>query len=222
MNLFNVRKGQFVYYKNELFKVYSVKPFFKKSVHLIRLRDYQQEITRAKDIDLHKPQHLDSFICNHKRYTLHKDKKAEIGDFILVINPSPDYLDNHFLNAIEMVASIETNGVISDRMNGIKHNEYWVMVPGLLDGANVIDFQKQDLAQVMELESDDFEDAFAEVVEAPNIGDVFQKSNSDPLLESMVIAIKGETVYLGGGHQVTIDELANPEKWRFKYHLFEQ
>src|SRR5699024_3004438 len=117
MNLLNVRRGQFVYYENVLHKVYSVKPFFRKSVHLIRLRDYQQVIVRARDIDLHRPQHLDSFVCNYKRYTLHKKQQAEIGDFILVTNPSPDYLDNHYLNAIEMVASIEKNGIISNRMN---------------------------------------------------------------------------------------------------------
>src|SRR5690625_5015302 len=150
--LLNVRKGQFVYYKNELHKVYSVKPFFRKSVHLIRLRDYQQELAQAKEIELYKPQHLDSFLCHYKRYTLHKDRKANIGDFILVINPSPDYLDSHYLNAIEMVASIESNGVITNKSNGIKHSEYWVMVPELLEGAKIIDFQRQDLAQVAELE----------------------------------------------------------------------
>src|SRR5690625_1747230 len=183
--LLNVRKGQFVYYKNELHKVYSVKPFFRKSVHLIRLRDYKQELAQAKDIDLHKPQHLDSFVCNHKRYTLHKDKNAEIGDFILVINPSPDYLDNHYLNAIEMVAAIESNGVISNRMNGIKHNEYWVMVPELLEGATIIDFQRQDLEKPTEQEVYELDDISLET-ETVKIGDIYQKNNSDPTVQAMV------------------------------------
>src|SRR5690625_1356527 len=90
MKLYNVRKGQFVYYNNELHKVYSVKPFFKQSVHLIRLKDFEQILTTAKEINYYKPKHLDSFICNHERYTLHKDVKAKVGDYILVINPRPD------------------------------------------------------------------------------------------------------------------------------------
>src|SRR5690625_6898007 len=82
MKLYNVRKGQFVYYNNELHKVYSVKPFFKQSVHLIRLKDFEQILTTAKEINYYKPKHLDSFICNHERYTLHKDVKAKVGDYI--------------------------------------------------------------------------------------------------------------------------------------------
>src|SRR5699024_3253675 len=118
----NVRKGQFVYYKNKLHKVYSVKAFFKQSIHLIRLEDFEQELATAKEIDLYKPKHLDSFVCNYKRYTLNKNVKAKIGDYILVINPRPDSLDHHHLHAIEMVSKIEENGVISNKQNGIKHN----------------------------------------------------------------------------------------------------
>lgn len=221
MNLLNVRKGQFVYYENKLHQVYSVKPLFKKSVHLIRLRDYQQEIVQAREIDLHRPQHLDSFICNFKRYTLHKDRKAQIGDFILVINPSPDYLDNHYLNAIEMVASIETNGVISNRMNGIKHNEYWVMVPELLEGANIIDFQRQDLVQSSEIDSYDL-NGIIEETNKPKIGDVFKKNNDHEAIQAMVIGLKDKKVYLGGNIEVTTDELLNSGKWNFIYNVLEQ
>lgn len=48
MKLFQVRKGQFVFYENELHKVYSVKPMFKKSVHMYRLKDMKQVLTTAK------------------------------------------------------------------------------------------------------------------------------------------------------------------------------
>src|SRR5690625_2304256 len=109
MRLINVRKGQFVYFENKLHKVYSVKPFFKQSVHLIRLSDFEQVLATAKEIDYYKPQHLDSFICNNQRYTLHKDTHAKVGDYILVINPRPDSLDRHYLHAIEMVSAIEAN-----------------------------------------------------------------------------------------------------------------
>src|SRR5699024_1581060 len=137
---------------NKLHKVYSVKPFFKQSVHLIRLEDYEQQLATAAEIDLCRPEHLDSFICNHRRYTLNKHTKAKVGDYILVINPRPDSMDDHHLNAIEMVSSIESNGVISNKSNGIKHNEYWVMVPGIEDGANFIDLQTPNEQTFRELD----------------------------------------------------------------------
>src|SRR5690625_6126058 len=132
MKLINVRKGQFVYYKNKLHKVYSVNPFLKQSVHIARLEDFEQELVKAKEINYYRPKHLDSFICNSIRFTLDKNVRAKVGDYILVINPRPDSLDRHHLHAIELVSSIEEHGVISNKSNGIRHDEYWVMVPGIL------------------------------------------------------------------------------------------
>ena len=77
MKLINVRKGQFVYYNNQLHKVYSIKPFFKQSVHLVRLTDFEQEIVTAKEITYYRPKHLDSFVCNHNRYTLDRKCKSQ-------------------------------------------------------------------------------------------------------------------------------------------------
>lgn len=219
MKLMNVRKGQFVYYKNKLHKVYSVKAFFKQSIHLIRLEDFEQELATAKEIDLYKPKHLDSFVCNYKRYTLNKNVKAKIGDYILVINPRPDSLDHHHLHAIEMVSKIEENGVISNKQNGIKHNEYWVMVPGLEEGATIIDLQDGNPSA---LETKEMEETLPPEVELPRMGDVFQKNDSDPLLQAMVIAIEGETIFLGGNLKVSSEELANPEKWSFVHNIFDQ
>src|SRR5699024_12072873 len=83
-----------------------------------------------------------------------KTARAKVGDYILVINPKPDSLDHHHLHAIELVSSMEENGVISNKSNGIKHTEYWVMTPGLLDGANVIDqLEKNEYADTIERES---------------------------------------------------------------------
>src|SRR5699024_6230226 len=137
MKLINVRKGQFVYYENDMHKVYSNKPFFKQPVHVMRIRDHEQTILTAKEITYYRPKHLDSVNCNGQRYTLDKTARAKVGDYILVINPKPYSLDHHHLHAIELVSSMEENGVISNKSNGIKHTEYWVMTPGLLDGANV-------------------------------------------------------------------------------------
>lgn len=219
MRLINVRRGQFVYYENKLHKVYTVKPFFKQSVHLIRLSDMEQVIVTAKEIDLYQPQHLDSFICNRQRFTLDKHAQASIGDYILVINPRPDSLDHHHLHAIEMVSKIEDAGVISNKMNGIKHNEYWVMVKGVSEGAREIDWQNPELKNADEDEgSSKLETDFY----LPKIGDVYQKNDSDPLLQAMVIAIQGRTIFLGNGTEVSTSELANSEKWSLVINVLEQ
>jgi len=209
LRLINVRKGQFVYYKNRLHKVYSVKPFFKLSVHLVRLADFHQEIVTAREIDLYRPQHLDSFLYNGKRFTLDKNERAAVGDYILVIAPNPDSLDRHHLHAIEMVTAVEDSGVISNKMNGIKHEEYWVMKEGSLDGANEID--RQDRAK-------NGDDSIQTVVlpeshTFPHVGDVYQKNDSDPLLQAMVVAIDGSDVYLGNGMKVSISELTSSDRW---------
>src|SRR5699024_4048221 len=152
--LINVRKGQFVYYENELHKAYSIKPFFKQSVHLVRIRDFEQAIVTAKEITYYRPKHLDSIICIGQRYTLPKTARTKVAESLLVIKHDPDSLDHHHLHAIELVSSMEENGVISNKSNGIKHTEYWVMTPGLLDGANVIDqLEKNEYADTIENES---------------------------------------------------------------------
>ncbi|MEI3605668.1 hypothetical protein SPD48_08180 [Pseudogracilibacillus sp. SE30717A] len=217
MKLINVRKGQFVYYNNKLHKVYSVKPFFKQSVHLVRLADLEQILTTAKEIELYKPKHLDSFIYNHKRYTLDKNMKAQVGDYILVINPLPDSLDHHHLHAIEMVSSIEENGVISNKQNGIKHNEYWVMTPGLEEGAAII-----DMPDGTESDEESLEEVISPGYDLPKVGDVYQKNDIDPILQAMVIAVKGRNVFLGGDLKVSIDELTDHKKWSIIHNIYDQ
>lgn len=218
MRLINVRKGQFVYYENRLHKVYSVKPFFRQSVHLIRLSDLEQVIVTAREIDLYRPQHLDSFVYNKQRFTLDKRAQANIGDYILVINPRPDSLDRHHLHAIEIVSAIEEKGVISNKMNGIKHTEYWVMTEGLLEGAQKIDWQNPDL----KVAEDELIDQFLEEPYYPKVGNVYQKNDSDPLLHVMVTAIEGQTVYLGDGTTVTVSELGDSDQWSLIVNPLEQ
>src|SRR5699024_4772498 len=124
------RKGQFVFYQNELHKVYSVKPMFKQSVHMYRLKDMQQILTRASEIELYRPQHNDTFIFYGKRYTIDQDKRPTAGDYILITKPAPDLLDHYSLNEIEKVASIDNGNVTTTRDNGVKHHEYVMLVPG--------------------------------------------------------------------------------------------
>lgn len=219
MLLINVRKGQFVYYNNELHKVYSVNPFVKQSVHLIRLHDLEQVLATAKEITYYRPKNLDSFIVNGKRYTLNKETKAEVGDYILVINPKPDSLDHHHLHAIEMVSSIEDRGVISNKSNGIKHDEYWVMEPGLLDNATRID--KEDPGDQTLEEELDIVNTVHPNFTTPKIGDVYQKNDEAELMQVMVVAIRGRTIYLGNGEQVQAEEIMNTNKWSYVINPFE-
>lgn len=217
MNLFQVRKGQFVYYNNELHKVYAVKTMYKQSVHLYRLRDMSQHLCIAKEIEKYQPKEFDSFIFNHKRYTLSKEKNAQVGDYILITNPDPDYLDHYTLNEIEVVASIESKGVVTKSSNGIKHSEYMLMVPGRFEFSNPIDYKDKpdsiddDLDNNTLSTNNDF---------SPSIGDIFKKIDNE--LEAMVIAIQGQTVFLGGGFQLPQEELMDQEKWEYLFNISDQ
>ena len=222
MKLINVRRGQFVYYQNKLHKVYSVKPFFKQSVHIARLEDFEQELVTAREINYYRPKHLDSFICNGKRFTLHKDIRAKVGDYILVINPKPDSLDHHHLHAIELVSSVEENGVISNKSNGIKHTEYWVMTPGLLEGATIIDHQFPEEDSGLKVEEHEWTEQVQEESPLPKIGDIYQKNDTTPFFQAMVIAIDGQTIYLGGNIQISAEELTNSDHWTYLLNVYEQ
>jgi len=221
VKLYQVRKGQFVYYNNELHRVYSVKPLYKQSVHLIRLRDLTQHLTKAARVERYKPQNLDSFVFNRQAFTLCNDRKAEEGDYILITNPHPDSLDYYSLNEIEIVSTVEKNGVITTKSNGIRHSEYLLMVPGRKEDSRPIDYQ--DGGNMADEDLNTFESHQLETnnldLEMPNIGDVYKKNNSDILIKTMVVSIYGETIFLGGDLQLSKEELADTTKWQFLYNL---
>lgn len=217
MKLFQVRKGQFVYYQNELHRVYSVKPMVKQSVHLMKLRDLSQHLSSAAEVDRYQPKELDSFIFNKNIYTLSKNRKAEVGDFILITNPNPDYLDHYSLNEIEVVATVENKGVITNKSNGIRHNEYLLMVPGRDDNSNPIEYR--DIENIDESNLNDQSDINNDLL--PVIGDVYRKNENDEVIEAMVIAIQGNTIFLGGGLELSNDELIDHVKWEFLYNILD-
>lgn len=217
MKLFQVRKGQFVYYQNELHRVYSVKPMVKQSVHLMKLRDLSQHLSSAAEVDRYQPKELDSFIFNKNIYTLSKNRKAEVGDFILITNPNPDYLDHYSLNEIEVVATVENKGVITNKSNGIRHNEYLLMVPGRDDNSNPIEYR--DIENIDESNLNDQLDINNDLL--PVIGDVYRKNDNDEVIEAMVIAIQGNTIFLGGGLELSNDELIDHVKWEFLYNILD-
>lgn len=216
MKLFQVRKGQFVYYQNELHRVYAVKPMYKQSVHLIRLRDLKQILCSAKDVERYQPKEMDSFIFNKNYYTLSKDRKADVGDYILITNPSPDYLDHYSLNEIEVVASVENKGVITTNSNGIRHHEYLLMVPGRDENSHPIELKDFGQSQ----ETDDSNSSFIEDL-YPEIGDVYKKIDGSSSIEAMVVAIMDDIAYLGGDLKVPMIELLELEKWEFLYNVMD-
>jgi hypothetical protein len=218
LKLFQVRKGQIVYYQNELHRVYSVKPVYRKSVHLMRLRDLTQHLSSAAEIDKYQPKELDSFIFNKNIYTLSKDRKAEEGDYILITHPNPDYLDHYSLNEIEVVASVESKGVVTSKSNGVRHNEYLLMVPGRHEHSNPIEYR--DIQNIDDSSLNDLSNFNADML--PSIGDVYRSNNKDASIEAMVVAIQGNTIFLGGNLELALEELINTEKWEFLYNLLDQ
>jgi hypothetical protein len=223
VKLYQVRKGQFVYYNNELHKVYAVKPMYKKSVHLIRLRDLTQDLTNAASVERYKPKELDSFIFNQKVYTLKSKPKAEEGDYILIHNPMPDSLDTYSLNEIEIVETVDNKGVVTSNSHGIKHNEYLLMVPGRANDSHPIDYQNMVGVEAENLQDNgpaDINNLTSELL--PTLGDVYKRKSDDEILEAMVVAIKGRTVYLGSGLELPQEELMNTDKWAFLYNLLDK
>lgn len=219
MKLYQVRKGQFVYYNNELHKVYGVKPIYKLSIHLIKLRDLTQHITNAASVERYIPRENDSFIYNHKVYTLRNNQKPVAGDLILINNPDPDTLDHYSLNEIEVVETVDNKGVVTSDLNGIKHTEYLLMLPGRAPDSHPIDYK--DMVNFEE----NFDVAVPQIAHpygelSAQLGDIYKKRDSDMLIEAMVVGIKGQTIYLGGGLEVPLEELMDTDKWEFQYNPF--
>jgi hypothetical protein len=220
VKLYQVRKGQFVYYNNELHKVYGIKPMNKLSVHLIKLRDMTKHITNAASVERYKPKEHDSFIYNHKAYTLNKHRQAEEGDYILIHNPLPDSLDTYSLNEIDVVETVDKQGVVTSNSHGIKHNEYLLMLPGRAHDSHPIDYQNSESGNMENVE--DMPPSNPDNEPLPSIGDIYKKKNSNEVFEALVVAVKGHTVYLGGGFEVPQEEMMNTNEWEFLYNLLDK
>lgn len=218
MKLFQVRKGQFVFFNNELHKVYSVKPVFRKSVHLFRLKDMQQTLTSASEIQYYKPKHADTFIFYGKRYTLDQDMKPNPGDYILITKPTPDLLDHYSLNEIEKVETVENNNVMTTRDNGVKHHEYVVMVPGRLEDTQEIAYYDKTLVpEAQQIEDESVHYLADQFYEHPIVGDVYLDVKENA--KAMVIAIKDNEITLGHGVKLNLSDLMNEDNYVFVNRL---
>ena len=145
MNLLQVRKGQFVYYKNELHKVYSVRPLSRLSILLYRIKDMEQVACKAEEIKLHKPKDLDSFMLMGTRYTLRKDEPAVEDGYILITHPDPGHLDHYTLNEFEKVAELIDGKVYTTLLNTVKPKEFMTMVPEVHPDSQSIDYLDESL-----------------------------------------------------------------------------
>ncbi|WP_156291968.1 hypothetical protein [Oceanobacillus salinisoli] len=221
MKLFQVRKGQFVFYNNELHKVYSVKPMFKRSVHLYRLKDMQQVLTKSSEIQLYKPKHNDTFIFYGKRYTIDENEKAKPGDYILIVKPAPDFLDHYSLNEIEKVESVEDGNVVTTRDNGVKHHEYVVMVPGKKDASQEIAYyDKSQVPEEQQLQDESIS-YLAEKDDAlkPVVGDIYLDVKNET--KAMIVAMTEDEVIFGHGVRVHLAELLDETRYELLYQFDE-
>ena len=219
MKLFQVRKGQFVFYKNELHKVYSVKPVFKQSVHMYRLKDMEQVLTRASEIELYRPQHNDTFIFYGKRYTIDQYEKPAPGDYILITRPAPDLLDHYSLNEIEKVAQVEDGSVTTTKDNGVKHHEYVVLVPGKSEASQEIAYFDKNLVPEEQQLQDESISYLAEkdVTLQPYVGDIYIDKRNNT--KAMVVALTETDVIFGHGLNVHIAELLDEDNFELIYRF---
>ncbi|WP_284141220.1 MULTISPECIES: hypothetical protein [unclassified Virgibacillus] len=222
MKLFQVRKGQFVFYENELHKVYSVKPMFKKSIHLYRLKDMKQILTKASEIHYYKPKHNDTFIFYGKRYTIDETKTPEEGDYILITKPAPDFLDHYSLNEIEKVESVEDGNVVTTRDNGVKHHEYVVMVPGRGEGSQEIAYyDKNKVPESQQIEDESMEYlAESEDRIKPAVGDIYLDVQNKT--KAMIVAMTEDEVVFGHGLKIHVAELLDESSFRIVHRVDEE
>ncbi|AOV06813.1 hypothetical protein [Sporosarcina ureilytica] len=217
MNLLQVRRGQFVYYKNELHKVYSVRPLSRLPVLMYRIKDMEQVASRAENLTLHRPQHMDSFMLLGNRYTLEKDKPAVEDGYILITHPDPGHLDNYSLNEFEKVAELVDNKAYTTLLNTVKPKEFMVMSPGVHPDSRNIDYK--DHSQVTDEQREEErmleQKAAEEAAVKPSVGDIY--INLDNGIKAMIVAVIDDEVILGHGERMKSADLVESDSWNLIY-----
>lgn len=217
MNILQVRKGQFVYYKNQLHKVYSVRPLSRLSILMYRIKDMEQVSCKAEEISLYRPKHLDSLMLLGARYTLRKDVIAAVDGYILITHPDPGYLDHYTLNEFEKVGQLIDDKVYTTLLNTVRPKEFLVMVPGVQDESNGIDYLDASLITDENLEEDRKLEAQVEEEASvkPSVGDIYL--NLDNGIKAMVVAVIEDEVVLGHGDRINVADLFESDSWNLIY-----
>ncbi|MFC3040138.1 hypothetical protein ACFOGI_07720 [Virgibacillus xinjiangensis] len=221
MKLYQVRKGQFVFFQNELHKVYAVRPVYKKPVLLYRLKDMQRIQAKPGEIESIRPQNNDTFIFYGKRYTIENQKEPEEGDYILIHRPAPDLLDHYSLNEIEKVGYVEEGNVLTTRDNGVKRKEYVVMTPGRSEGAREIAYQDASIVSESQMADDE---SIAYLIESdeslkPLVGDIYIDVHQQT--KAMIVAMTEDEVIFGHGVRVHVAELLDKNNFELVYQVDE-
>lgn len=217
MNRFQVRKGQFVYYQNELHQINSVKSMFRKSLYLYRLKDMQRYLARTSDIHVCNPKHMDTFIYSGHRYTIDQDRAIDKGDYILVIKPVPELLDHYGLNAIEKVEYIEKDYVGTTKDNGVRHHEYVAMNPEKVEGSLDIAYLDRHLVSDEQRQTDESPGLLRmdDMQLYPVIGDIYWDSKTN--MKTMIVAMSDKEVILGHGDRLSVEELIHGDQYTLLY-----
>jgi len=218
MKLIQARKGQFVYFNNELHKIYSIKPLAKKSILMFLIKDMEQVESKAEEVTYYKPKHMDSFLFLGAKYTLREDRNAEEGGYILITKPDPDFMDHYALNEFEKVETVDGKDVITSRQNTVKFREFMTMVPGEEAGSNDITYQDKSLVTESQLQEDaQLEEVLRNNAYKPSIGDVYLNLENRGV--AMVVAVTQDEVTLGTGERLTFQALHKADHWSFLYSL---
>lgn len=217
MKLLQVRKGQFVYYKNELHKVYSVRPLSRLSVLTYRVKDMEQVACRADELTLHRPKDLDAFMLMGTRYTLRKSTPAEEDGYILITHPDPGHLDHYSLNEFEKVQEVIDGKVYTTLLNTVKPKEFMTMVPGIEEDSNLIDYLDESLITEEQQAYDQelAKEAAADAAIKPSVGDIY--INFDNGIKAMVVAVIDDEVILGHGERMKAEDLIESDSWTLIY-----
>ncbi|MBO1912914.1 hypothetical protein J4G37_49930, partial [Microvirga sp. 3-52] len=144
-----------------------------------------------------RPQHLDSFLFQGSRYTLRKDKPAEVDGYILITRPDPGQLDHYTLNEFEKVGELMGDKVYTTLYNTVKPKEFLVMEPGGAPDSKEIDYLDQSLVTPEQEEEDRKleETASEEASKTPSVGDIYL--NLDNGIKSMVVALVDDEAIMG-------------------------
>lgn len=217
MKLLQVRKGQFVYYQNELHKVYSVRPLSKKSILLYRIKDMAQASCRAEELTFYRPKHLDSFLLMGTRYTLRKDMPPEEDGSILITHPDPGHLDNYSLNEFERVQEVMDGKVYTTLSNTVKPKEYMTMMVGEAEQSERIDYLDESAvtSEQKKLDAQLEKEASEDTSIKPKVGDIYL--NLDNGIKSMIVAVIDDEVMLGHGERLKANELVESDSWTLIY-----
>jgi hypothetical protein len=95
------------------------------------------------------------------------------------------------------------------------------MIPGRDNDSHTIDYFDKNMANSNLMSNDSDQPEKNTQVNMPSIGDVYKKRGGDHPLQTMVVAINGDTIFLGNNLELSLNELNDNEIWEFQYSLLE-